>query len=384
MASFYELAAVNRRRSRLLLVATIALCAFVGGGIGLAAGAFLGGAESPAAPADPAVARDLERLDRCGSDELTFVQEAALECELLTSIPPGERRQMAARLRASAGIPAGPTPESIWRAGLIGALVGLLAGLLAAFFAATGASRFVLGVTGAREVGPEEEPVLQNVVTELSIAAGLPRPRLHLIEDSALNAFATGTSPASAHIVVTRGLLERLDRESLAGVVGHELSHIRNLDIRFALYLAGCVGLLALVGDFAYYALLGGNPFRSRGRSGRDGLGWVLLIALVLATIARGAAFLIRLAASREREYLADAGAVELTRDPLGLARALATIGADPDPLVDRANSGTQHLFFANPLRRAATSVDSGLLATHPPISDRIERLRGLAGAGSR
>jgi heat shock protein HtpX len=225
-----------------------------------------------------------------------------------------------------------------------------------------------------------------NVVQELSIAANVPVPAVYLIDDSAPNAFATGRDPKHASVAVTTGLLDKLDREELQGVIGHELSHVRNLDIRFALLVAVLVGSIALISDlflrgFLRVGIFGGGGGRGgRDRGGGGVLGIVLvLVAIVLAIVAPIFARMVQLAVSRQREYLADASSVELTRNPAGLERALVKVASDRDVL-EAANRATQHLYFVNPIKKFEARA-SGLFSTHPPILDRINRLRSLRGA---
>jgi heat shock protein HtpX len=241
----------------------------------------------------------------------------------------------------------------------------------------------VLSASGAREVHEANAPQLMNVVQELAIAANIPMPRVYIIEDTAPNAFATGRSPQHASIAVTTGLLQKLDREELQGVLGHELSHVRNLDIRFTLLVATLVGSIALLADFFLRFTFWGGGGR-RGRDNDSGGGILVIIfmvvGLILAVIAPLIAGLVQLAVSRQREYLADASSVELTRNPYGLERALAKIAADHEAL-EVANRATQHLYIVNPIKKWEER-SSGLMATHPPIVDRINRLRALTGEG--
>lgn len=239
----------------------------------------------------------------------------------------------------------------------------------------------VLGVSGARKVDEKTAPQLLNVVRELSLAAGVPMPRVFIIDDTAPNAFATGRDPQHASIAITTGLLDKLDREELQGVIGHELSHVRNLDIRFTLLVGVMVGSIALLADFFLRSLWwgGGGRGRSRDREGGGGIqALFMLLAIVLAVIAPILAHLIQLAVSRQREYLADTSSVELTRNPRGLERALAKIATDREPL-EAANRATAHLYFTNPVKHwEARSKD--FMSTHPPVVDRINRLRQLTG----
>lgn len=240
--------------------------------------------------------------------------------------------------------------------------------------------KLVLAASGAKEVDQGSAPQLMNVVRELALAANLPMPRVHIINDSAPNAFATGRDPKHASIAITTGLLEKLDREELQGVIGHELAHVRNFDIRFSLMVGVLVGSIALLADFFLrFTFWGGGRSRSSNDRGGGGLAAIVfVIAIVLAIVAPIIGRLVQLAVSRQREYLADASAVELTRNPYGLERALAKIGTDKEVL-EVANRATQHLYFTNPIKKFEARA-SGMFATHPPIVDRINRLRELTG----
>jgi len=239
----------------------------------------------------------------------------------------------------------------------------------------------VLAAAHAQPVAAANQPQLMNVVQEIAIAANVPVPKVYLIDDSAPNAFTTGRDPAHASVAVTTGLVEKLDREELQGVIAHELSHDRNLDIRYALLVAVLVGSIALISDLFLRGFLRFG-FGGRGRSDRGGGGILVLImivlAIVLAVVAPIFAQLVQLAVSRQREYLADASSVELTRNPSGLERALVKVASDREVL-EVANRATQHLYFVNPIKKFEARA-SGLMATHPPIVDRINRLRALRG----
>jgi heat shock protein HtpX len=256
-----------------------------------------------------------------------------------------------------------------------GLLLCLAAGIFAAAGAFFGGDRLLLSASGAREIAPSENPQLHNIVEELCIASGLPKPRLFLIESAAPNAFATGRSPGHAAVAVTSGLVAKLGREELQGVLAHELSHIRNLDVRYAMLVGVLVGMVALLCDAHLRGLrvTGSRRSRDLGRGGAI----LFLAALVLAILAPFAARLVQLAISRRRELLADASAVEFTRNPLGLASALRRIGTDPAPL-EVANRATQHLYISNPVR-AAGPASGALLSTHPPIEARIRILESMA-----
>lgn len=270
--------------------------------------------------------------------------------------------------------------------GLVAAVVVGGLGTLWSWFSGSGA---ILRMMGARQVGPEEDPVLHNVVDEMRLAAGLPMPRVYLINDTALNAFATGRDPEHGVVAVTKGLREKLSRDELQAVVAHEMAHIRHLDIRFAMLMATLVGLIVFACDafwrMVFYSgrgVRGGGGRRGGGKGGGGGAAVVvvIVIAAVLAIVAPLLARLIQMAYSREREYLADAGAVELTRNPRALASALSRIAGDEEPLVEAANRGTAHMFIANPLkkmRRAHQNLDS-VFASHPPMEKRIARILAL------
>jgi heat shock protein HtpX len=270
-----------------------------------------------------------------------------------------------------------------WSGETIGGIGGLgILGLVAIAMAIGsyfGGDRLVLGVSGAREVTDEDQPQLVHVVREIALAAGVPAPRVYLIEDSAPNAFATGRDPRHASVAVTTGLLDKLDREELQGVVAHELSHVRNYDIRYALLVGVLVGTIALVADFFLRATFwGASGRRSSSREGGGLQALALAVALVLAILAPFVGRLVQLAVSRQREYLADASSIELTRNPRGLERALVKVGADREVL-EVANRATQHLYFTNPIKKWE-GRSRGLFSTHPPIIDRVNRLRALSG----
>jgi heat shock protein HtpX len=235
-----------------------------------------------------------------------------------------------------------------------------------------------LAISQAREVTKDEEPELYRTVENLCIGAGLPMPKVYVIEDGSPNAFATGRDPDHAAIAVTRGLLQKLDKLELEGVIAHELSHIGNYDIRVMTIVVVLVGLAALMADFALRLTLFGAGRRSsnRGRGGGAGVAIIYAMALAAIILTPIAAQLIRFAVSRQREFLADASAALLTRYPEGLARALEKISADPDPL-EVANKATAHLYINNPLREHKSFLNN-LFSTHPPIGERIQLLRAM------
>jgi heat shock protein HtpX len=234
--------------------------------------------------------------------------------------------------------------------------------------------KLVLAQSQAREIKGDEEPQLRNIVDTLAIGLGIQPPRLYVIDDTAPNAFATGRDPKHASIAVTRGLLEKLDRTELEGVIAHEMSHVVNRDIRVMLLVIVLVGTVALISDWMLRSMRFGG---GRRRAGRDsGGGIIVLMAIVLAILTPIIAMLIQLAVSRQREYLADASGALLTRHPTGLASALRKISADPEAL-EVANKATASLYIANPLKDAPRFMD-GLFNTHPPIADRVRRLEAM------
>jgi len=265
---------------------------------------------------------------------------------------------------------------------------GVVLALIVAFFMSIGSyfagDQLVLLSSGAKEVPQQQPPEhyrqLLNVVTEMSLASGLPMPKVYVINDTAPNAFATGRDPKHASVAVTSGLLEKMDREELQGVIGHELSHVGNYDIRFSLLVGVLVGSIALLADwFLRFTFWGGGRRDSDNDRGGGGAAAILFIlALVLAVVAPLIGRLVQLAVSRQRESLADVSAVELTRNPVGLARALRTIADDPEVL-EVANRATQHLYIVNPIKSFETRSKS-MWDTHPPIAERIAVLRSLAG----
>jgi heat shock protein HtpX len=228
---------------------------------------------------------------------------------------------------------------------------------------------------------------LQNIVDEMAIAAGLPPPRVYVVPDSDPNAFATGRGPEHASLAVTRGLLDTLDREELQGVVAHEMSHIRNLDVRVMTIVAALVGAVALLADWARRGMMWGGMSSRRDRDNRGGgvAGIVFFVIWLIAiTIAPLLAQALAMMVSRRREYLADASGAELTRNPMGLARALEKIESAAAP-TESINRGTAHLCIADPLGRTINLKEgfwSNLFASHPPMAARIAALKAMGFQG--
>jgi heat shock protein HtpX len=233
--------------------------------------------------------------------------------------------------------------------------------------------RIVLSMSRARPATKEQHRQLYNAVEGLSIAAGLPMPRLYVIDDSAPNAFATGRDPRHAAIAVTTGLLDKLDRQELEGVIGHELAHVQDYDIRFMTIVAVLVGTIALLSDWMLRFFRFGG---ARSRRGGPVVLVIMILGLILSVLAPFAAVLLQMALSRSREYLADAQGAMLTRYPDGLANALEKLAADTEPL-EVANKATAHLYIINPLTEHKGMMNN-LFSTHPPIEERVRRLRAM------
>lgn len=236
--------------------------------------------------------------------------------------------------------------------------------------------KVVLGLSGAKHIEKKDYPELYRLVESLCIGAGLPLPKVYVINDTAINAFATGRDPKHAVICVTTGCIERLSKAELEGIIAHELSHIQNYDIRLMSIVVVLVGLVALLADLFMRSMWWAGPKRER--SGGNAQAIFLLIGFVLAILSPLIATLIQLAISRKREYLADASGALLTRYPEGLASALEKIGKDKEPL-EAANNATAHLYIANPFKsKELHNWFSGLFNTHPPIEERIKILRSM------
>ena len=263
--------------------------------------------------------------------------------------------------------------------GLVAAAVMASASVIWSGISLAFGSRMVLAMADAKPIEKADAPQLFNVVEEMSIAAGVPMPKVMVMEVDALNAFATGTSTSNAAIVVTRGLLDTLNREELQGVIGHEMGHIANLDTRYMTIVGVTVGLIALVASMILRTLQWGSYSSSRGSSDRKSSGgsaFLIIVLLVVAVLAPIAAKAVQMAVSRQREYLADATSVQFTRNPDGLISALKKLEAAAKPFPGVSNA-TQHLFIVNPMQRV-TADTSALMATHPDIEARIARLRNL------
>jgi len=237
--------------------------------------------------------------------------------------------------------------------------------------------KIVLRMTKARPIVKEDNPELYRLVENLCITAGLPLPKIYILDESQPNAFATGRDANHAVVAVTRGLLEKLERAELEGVIAHELSHIGNKDMLLQTVIVVLVGIVALISHWFLRISFWGGAGRRRDSRGSIGL-LLLVLGIIAAVLAPLAATLIRLAISRKREFLADASGALLTRYPEGLAKALDKISADPSPL-RVANNSTAHLFISSPFKgKEKRSWFTGLFMTHPPVEERIEALRGM------
>lgn len=238
--------------------------------------------------------------------------------------------------------------------------------------------KIVLATSGAHEIQKQENPELFRIVENLAIGDGLPMPKIYIMDEAAPNAFATGRDPKHAVVCVTTGILQRLNKVELEGVIAHELSHVKNFDTRLMGIVIILVGFVSILANIFMQNLWWGN-MRGNDREERNNLQGIFLIAgIILAIISPIAATLIQLAVSRKREYLADASGALLTRYPAGLADALEKIAQDPSPM-KRVSTATANLFIANPLKgKNAGQWFTSLFDTHPPIEDRIKILRAM------
>lgn len=244
----------------------------------------------------------------------------------------------------------------------------IIGAIVYATFSYFAGSKTALAVNGAQPIAKKDNPRLYRIVENLAITEGLPTPKIYIIEDQAMNAFATGRDPAHASVAVTSGLLNQMTDQELEGVMAHELGHVKNYDIRLAIVAFALVAVVGLIADI----MLRMSWFRDSDDNNGSNLFFILgIIAAILAPIAAG---LIQLAISRKREFLADATGALTTRYPEGLASALEKIG-NKGGAMKRQNSSTAHLFFANPLKKGNIS---GLFSTHPPVEERVNRLRAM------
>lgn len=255
--------------------------------------------------------------------------------------------------------------------------------ILFSFFSYWYSDKMVLSMSKAKLVDHDSARELYHIVENLCITAGLPVPKIYIIDDTAPNAFATGRNKEHAVIAVTTGLLQKLDKAELEGVIAHELSHIGNRDILLATLVTVLVGVVVLVADYGRRWSIFGGSRRQNDREGGDQLAMIMgLVALALSVLAPLFAYLMQFAISRKREFLADADGALLTRYPEGLARALEKISLDQEPL-EVANRATAHLFIASPFKedspvKKKINWFTKMFMTHPPIEERVKRLRGM------
>jgi len=258
--------------------------------------------------------------------------------------------------------------------GLIIAVIIAVAMTFGSYYAS---DKIVLAISKAKPVEKKDYPYLYNVVEGLAIAAGLPKPRCYIIDDTAPNAFASGRNPKNSVIVVTKGLLEKLNRAELEGVIAHEMAHIKNYDVLVQTLTVVMVGVVVLLSDWILRSFIWGGRRRRTSSKGRgSGAEILIVVGLVLAVLSPIVSQLVRLAISRKREFLADANGALLTRYPPGLASALKKLAADREPL-EAANKATAHLYIVNPLKDIKGRVNK-LFSTHPPIEERISALEKM------
>lgn len=257
-----------------------------------------------------------------------------------------------------------------------GLLIAFLISLIMILIGYYSGDKIILSMSNAKEVTKKDDPYLVNIVEGLAIAAGIPMPKVYVINENSMNAFATGRNQKHASVTVTSGLRKNMSREELEGVIAHELSHIKNYDVRLMMLVAILVGIVALLSDFMLRSFWWGPRHRQQRGSGGI-LIIVVLIGVILAILAPIIAQLIKFAVSRNREYLADTEGSLLSRNPKGLANALRKIKNDKDKMVDTANKATAHLFIENPLRNLNGPINN-LFSTHPPIDSRIKRLEEM------
>jgi heat shock protein HtpX len=271
---------------------------------------------------------------------------------------------------------------AFWHRPIAGLVIAFIVWCALALMAWFQGDAMILSASRARKIEKKDHPVLFDVIEEMTIAAGLPKtPEVYILDVDAPNAFATGRNPEKAKIAVTAGLLERLNRDELQGVIGHEIGHVANRDILYMMVASAMIGAIVMLADIGFYSMLfggvGGRRTSSNGGGGQA-QAIMMIVALVLVILAPIFAQLLYLALSRRREYLADASSARYTRYPEGLARALEKISSNTEPMPN-VNRATAALYIANPLKTGARGL-SDLTSTHPPISERIKVLRSMRG----
>ena len=253
--------------------------------------------------------------------------------------------------------------------GPFSAIIALIISSCIAFISYYNSDKIILTLNGARPATEEQDKLISTILDNLCIAAGLPRPKLYVIEDTAPNAFATGRNPDNAVICFTTGLIEKMNKYELEGVMAHELSHIKNYDILLSTIVTVFVGFVVILSDS-----ISRFAFRRSRNNNNKGSGVVAIIAIIFLILSPIFATLMQLAISRKREYLADSSAIELTRNPEGLKSALTKLTLDTEPL-EAANKSTAHMYIVNPFKGKNVS---DLFSTHPPLEKRIERLQNI------
>jgi len=256
--------------------------------------------------------------------------------------------------------------------GYSGLIIAIIVSFFMTFFSYFAGDKVALATAGAKEIKKEDNPYVYRMIENLCITAGLPHPKVYIIDDYNINAFATGRDPQHASVAVTKGAIEKLENEELEGVLAHELSHIKNYDIRVMMIVIVLVGIIVLLSDWLM------RSFIFRDRENNKAAGVLLIVGIVLAILSPLIAQLIQLAISRKREYLADADGSLLTRYPQGLANALEKISLQNVQPLKRANNATAHLYIANPFGQTKKFL-TRIFSTHPPIEDRISKLRQMA-----
>lgn len=249
--------------------------------------------------------------------------------------------------------------------------MGLIFSGISSFVSYYYSDKMILSMSGAREIQRKDSPEIYNLVENLCLGVGLPTPKVYIIEDTAMNAFATGRDPQHGVVCLTTGIISRLSKQELEGVIAHELAHIGNYDIRLSSIVSILVGTIIFISDWVTHGMFYGG-----GSDDRDMPAWMGILFIVIIIASPIIATLIQLAISRNREYLADATAASMTRYPEGLAKALEKISGDKE-ILEAANGATAHLYISNPLKNSGKMI-ANLFSTHPPIDERIRRLREM------
>lgn len=259
--------------------------------------------------------------------------------------------------------------------GYSGLIIAIIIAILMSLVGYYSGDKIALWTAGAQPIAKDQNPYVYRIVENLCITAGLPLPKIYIINDNAINAFATGRDPQHASIAITTGAIQKLENEELEGVIAHEISHVKNYDIRLMTIVIICVGIVALLSNWFFRVSFFGRGNRNRG-GGQLGI-FLMIFGLILLIFAPLIGQLIKFAVSRKREYLADASGSLLTRYPEGLAKALEKIAAENQKMI-RTNNATAHLYIANPFGAKTVKGLAKLFSTHPPIEERIAALRKM------